>query len=226
MQEYDGLFRAVPNAYDAPRLLIGAGARQDQRADIRLRNHALHDGDKGIARGVSGNVGGVRRPAEAFENGVYAFARGVRKRGQRDAGVAEIVGGQRAYAAGVGYERRAALLGRVEVREHLRGLQQPVPIVNAGYAVLREGGVINLVRAGEGGGVGLRGARPKRGAPYLHRRNRLAALGGEFRHFQKLARVPKALYEHGYGFRVRVIKKIAREVGRVKVGFVAGGYDV
>ena len=45
VQEYDGLFRAVPNAYDAPRLLVGAGARQDKRADPRLRNHALHDGD-------------------------------------------------------------------------------------------------------------------------------------------------------------------------------------
>ena len=142
------------------------------------RDHALHDGDKGIARGVSGNVGGVRRPAESFENGVHAFARGVRKRGQLDARFAEIVGGQRAYAAGVGYERRAALLGRVEVREQLGGFEQPVPVVNAGYAVLREGGVVNLVRAGEGGGVGLRGARPKRRAPYLHRRNRLAALGG------------------------------------------------
>ena len=126
----------------------------------------------------------------------------------------------------MGHEGRAALLGRVEGREQLGGFEQLVPVVNAGYAVLFEGGVINLVRAGEGGGVGLGGARPQRGAPYLHRRNRLAALGGEFRHFQKLARVPKALYEHGYGFRVVVIQQIAREVGRVEVGFVAGGYDV
>ena len=74
--------------------------------------------------------------------------------------------------------------------------------------------------------MGARGLRAGLRAPDLDQHDRLAALGGELGHRDEFRDVFEAFDETRDDARFRIVDEVAREVGEVEIGFVAGRDDV
>ena len=175
-----------------------------------------------IAVGVQGIADGLPRAQEFLE----AHARFRRELRQRHPVPVGGVLGQAAHPARVHQHADALALGLARVQQHVDHVHGAVGALHPDDAGRTGDGVEGFHPAGQGAGVGQRGAAAALGHPHLEHHHRLAGVAGGPARGEKIVRPPHRLHQAEDQPHLRVGDEVADVVRGDEPGLVAAGDHV